>query len=352
MATGVLKTAKFDQNLAAAVDGAHLGAHHAVLFTPDSGKPGRRHVSGRGPEWRRRVSGGRGPGRSARDGREHRQHRRRRFHLIIAPSSAERQYRRWRCASRAPTSSDICSRSLRRRTWRRCASRTHRNRWGRSPDMRAKPARRRVFQRAHNERDLGHQRGGRRLKIVCACRTGALRDPTSFPARRQAAWRQCRCARRGRAKMSAVARGRRGLMRMSLSEGSAGAGRTTSPSPAHPEGARYQTRRHVGPERGRDRQKLGLIAIELPEKVERAQRRRGVGRTAAYAGGNRQILFEMNARASSRVQRPRGAQAPNCRHRAEPHRRRGHRSQTDKRSAGAHSMRSPASVNTTRLSSA
>jgi Ca2+-binding RTX toxin-like protein len=37
VAHGQLATATFDSDLSAAVDGAHLGAHHAVLFTPDSG---------------------------------------------------------------------------------------------------------------------------------------------------------------------------------------------------------------------------------------------------------------------------------------------------------------------------
>jgi Ca2+-binding RTX toxin-like protein len=35
--TGNLSTANFDAQLAAAADGTHLGAHHAVLFTPDGG---------------------------------------------------------------------------------------------------------------------------------------------------------------------------------------------------------------------------------------------------------------------------------------------------------------------------
>ncbi|HEY5239154.1 MAG TPA: bluetail domain-containing putative surface protein, partial [Rhizomicrobium sp.] len=37
IATGALSTASFDTDLAAAVDAAHLGKHHAVLYTPDSG---------------------------------------------------------------------------------------------------------------------------------------------------------------------------------------------------------------------------------------------------------------------------------------------------------------------------
>jgi len=37
VAGGTLTKAHFDSNLAAAADAAHLGAHHAVLFTPDSG---------------------------------------------------------------------------------------------------------------------------------------------------------------------------------------------------------------------------------------------------------------------------------------------------------------------------
>jgi Ca2+-binding RTX toxin-like protein len=35
--SGTLKSGHFNANLAAALDAAHLGAHHAVLFTPDSG---------------------------------------------------------------------------------------------------------------------------------------------------------------------------------------------------------------------------------------------------------------------------------------------------------------------------
>ena len=37
VAGGMLTKAHFDSNLAAAADAGHLGAHHAVLFTPDSG---------------------------------------------------------------------------------------------------------------------------------------------------------------------------------------------------------------------------------------------------------------------------------------------------------------------------
>ena len=35
---GRLSNANFDANLASAVDAARLGAHHAVLFTPDAGR--------------------------------------------------------------------------------------------------------------------------------------------------------------------------------------------------------------------------------------------------------------------------------------------------------------------------
>ena len=37
IASGELRAKHFDADLAAAADGAHLDAHHAVLFTPDAG---------------------------------------------------------------------------------------------------------------------------------------------------------------------------------------------------------------------------------------------------------------------------------------------------------------------------
>jgi hypothetical protein len=42
IATGTLRTGQFDADLAAAADAVHLGANHAVIFTPDAGNLGGR----------------------------------------------------------------------------------------------------------------------------------------------------------------------------------------------------------------------------------------------------------------------------------------------------------------------
>ncbi len=96
--------------------------------------------------------------------------------------------------------------------------------------------------------------------------------------------------------------------------GNFGAGSIRSPMPPTQTARRVEAGGNIGAEPRAERRQRRLVEREAPQRAQRPQCRRGVARPAADAGGDREVLFEMQRRAGRTDAGMLGKQARGAQH--------------------------------------